>query len=242
MPYGGWVAVTGASRGTGALVAVELAKAGYDLVVGYREKARRAENVAAEVRALGRRAVVARGDLATADGRREFADAIGNERLAGLVLNASGGLEPGMAPDYPMVVNNEAQVALVSLLLPRLEGGGRVVFVTSHYAHSYPDVEILIPGYHPVAESKNAGERAVRELLLELTRRDVRLVVATADILEDSAMIRILTRANPDLMRRQGAGKVLPTVAEFAVTIVQGIVDDTLPTGTTLSCEPSRPQ
>ena len=240
MAQGGWVAVTGASRGTGALVAVELAKAGYDIVVGYREKARRAENVAAEVRALGRRAVVARGDLATADGRREFAGAIESERLAGLVLNASGGLEPGRAPDYPMVVNNEAQVALVQLLLPRLEGGGRIVFVTSHYAHGYPDVEILVPGYAPVAESKNAGERAVRAMLPELTRRDVRLVVATADILEDSAMVKILDRAHPGMIDRQGAGKVLPTVAEFAVTVAQGIADDTLPTGTTLSCEPRR--
>jgi NAD(P)-dependent dehydrogenase (short-subunit alcohol dehydrogenase family) len=240
MPQGGWVAVTGASRGTGALVAVELAKAGYDVVVGYREKARRAESVATQVRALGRRAVVAPGDIATAAGRREFAAAIESERLAGLVLNASGGLEPGMAPDYPMVVNNEAQVALARLLLPRLVGGGRIVFVTSHYAHGYPDVRIFIPGYAPVAESKNAGERAVRAMLPELTRQDVRLVVATADILEDSTMVRILTRANPELMRHQGAGKVLPTVAEFAVTVAQGIADDTLPTGSTLSCEPTR--
>jgi 3-oxoacyl-[acyl-carrier protein] reductase len=239
MADGGWVAVTGASRGTGALVAVELAKAGYDIVVGYREKARRAENVARQVRALGRQARPAPGDISTPPGRTEFARAIEGERLAGLVLNASGGLEPGRAPDYPMIVNHEAQVELVTLLLPRLTGGGRIVFVTSHYAHGYPDVEIVVPGYAPVAESKNAGERALRARLPELAAHDVRLVVATADMLEDSMMLRVLDRASPGSIERQRAGRQLPTVAEFAATIAQGITDDTLTTGTTLSCEPA---
>ena len=42
--------VTGASRGIGAAVALALASRGADVVVNYREKARRAEEVAAAAR------------------------------------------------------------------------------------------------------------------------------------------------------------------------------------------------
>jgi NAD(P)-dependent dehydrogenase (short-subunit alcohol dehydrogenase family) len=56
--------VTGASRGIGAATALRAAEAGWDVVVNYSREAAAAEAVAARVRAQGRRALVARADVA----------------------------------------------------------------------------------------------------------------------------------------------------------------------------------
>ena len=56
--------VTGANRGIGRGCAVELARAGADIAVNYRSHAEEAEEVAAAIRALGRRAIVIQADVA----------------------------------------------------------------------------------------------------------------------------------------------------------------------------------
>src|SRR4051794_24795457 len=55
--------VTGASRGIGGAVARLLAARGADVVINYRNKSPRAEEVAAAVRAAGRRALLAQADI-----------------------------------------------------------------------------------------------------------------------------------------------------------------------------------
>jgi NAD(P)-dependent dehydrogenase (short-subunit alcohol dehydrogenase family) len=56
--------VTGGSRGIGAAAAVLAARAGWDVAINYTRDATAAEAVAAEVRALGRRAMVVQADVA----------------------------------------------------------------------------------------------------------------------------------------------------------------------------------
>lgn len=56
--------VTGGSRGIGAATAVRAARAGWDVAINYTRDATAAEAVAAEVRALGRRAMVVQADVA----------------------------------------------------------------------------------------------------------------------------------------------------------------------------------
>jgi NAD(P)-dependent dehydrogenase (short-subunit alcohol dehydrogenase family) len=56
--------VTGGSRGIGAATAVLAARASWDVAINYTRDATAAEAVAAEVRALGRRAMVVQADVA----------------------------------------------------------------------------------------------------------------------------------------------------------------------------------
>ncbi len=68
--------VTGSSSGIGAASAVELARAGADVVVNHRDSRVEAEETAEQVEALGRRAVVIQADVSKeADVVRVFADA-----------------------------------------------------------------------------------------------------------------------------------------------------------------------
>ena len=55
--------VTGGSRGIGAATALALAERGYDVLISYRNKAARAEDVVARVCALGRRALAVSADI-----------------------------------------------------------------------------------------------------------------------------------------------------------------------------------
>ncbi|MBZ0127683.1 MAG: SDR family oxidoreductase [Rhodobacteraceae bacterium] len=84
------VLITGASSGIGAATAVAAAEAGYDVAITFRTNRAGAEDTAAKVRALGRRAVVIRADLSNPEDIEELFDRIDAEfdELDVLVNNA----------------------------------------------------------------------------------------------------------------------------------------------------------
>ncbi len=83
--------VTGGGQRIGREIALTLAKAGFDVAIHHRKSADKAEAVAAEVRALGRRSVTVKADLMREDEVRglvgQAAEALGP--VAVLVNNAS---------------------------------------------------------------------------------------------------------------------------------------------------------
>ena len=99
--------VTGASRGIGAATALKLAQRGYDVALNFRNKAPRAEQVAQEIAALGRSALLAKADITIESEVAAMMSLIGSKfgHLDALILNASGGLESGKAEDYAMTLN-----------------------------------------------------------------------------------------------------------------------------------------
>jgi NAD(P)-dependent dehydrogenase (short-subunit alcohol dehydrogenase family) len=64
MPHRGAALVTGAARRIGRALALAAAQAGYDVAVHHRDSAEDAEATAADIRALGRKAMVIASDLA----------------------------------------------------------------------------------------------------------------------------------------------------------------------------------
>ncbi|WP_159498813.1 SDR family oxidoreductase [Microbacterium sp. 18062] len=219
--------VTGSSRGIGADTVRYFAQAGANVVINFRNKAPRAEKLAAELRELGVQTLVVGADLTDPDSVRAlFAEV---ERVFGsldvLVLNASGGMESGMAEDYALRLNRDAQVNVLESALPLLGDDARVVFVTSHQAHFIRTTPTM-PEYEPVARSKRAGEDALRERIPALSERGVELVVVSGDMIEGTITATLLERANPGAIasRREDAGK-LYNVAEFAAEVARAAVD-----------------
>src|SRR6185312_14104471 len=139
--------VTGGSRGIGRAVALRLARDGHDVAIGYASRADAAEAVAAEVRALGRRAMTAGADLADPAAADGLVDAV----EAGLgpldVLVANHGVNtPGRNVeeialeewDRLHAVNLRAPFLLCRRVLPGMveRGFGRIVLLSSVAAYT----------------------------------------------------------------------------------------------------------
>ncbi|MGE5333538.1 MAG: SDR family oxidoreductase [Nitrososphaerota archaeon] len=232
--------VTGGSRGIGAETAVALAGRGFDVVITFRNKAARAEEVVNRISATGHRATAVAADITGAgEPARVLGEvaAWGHGTLDLLVLNASGGLERELVaadPQYPQRINRDAQLALVEAALPLMPAGSTIVFVTSHWAHLYGHVAQL-PAYEAVAASKHAGEQALRAQQDTLAAAGIRLLVVTGDLIEGTITPKLLERVTPGLAgtRRTATGG-LPTAADMGLAIAQAATDPSLKTGQTV--------
>lgn len=228
--------VTGASRGIGATVSQMLAERGADIVINFRSKASRAEEIAANIRAIGRRAVLAQADITSESEVSEMMQTVKThyDRLDLLVLNASGGLEKNKPADYAMHLNLTAQEQLVDMAVPLMQTGGKVVFVTSHLAHFHgqkPGYDV----YEPVAASKYAGEQALRDRIPKLADKGITLAVVSGDLIEGTITPKLMERSTRGLIdeRRQQAG-TLPTIEDFAKAIADTCANSSLSSGTTV--------
>jgi len=219
--------VTGSSRGIGADTATYFAEAGASVVINYRNKEARAQKLVDKIVADGGSAFAVGADLTDPESVAAMFQTV-QDRLGGLdilVLNASGGMESGMEPDYATKLNRDAQVQLLNAALPLLQPGSRVVFVTSHQAHFIHGTPTM-PEYLPVALSKRAGEDALRELIPTMEQASIGFTVVSGDMIEGTITATLLERANPGAIssRRESAGK-LYNVAEFAAEVARAAVD-----------------
>jgi len=57
------VLISGASRGIGAAIALRLAREGADIVINYNNEEKRAQDVAQNVREMGRQALIIQADI-----------------------------------------------------------------------------------------------------------------------------------------------------------------------------------
>jgi NAD(P)-dependent dehydrogenase (short-subunit alcohol dehydrogenase family) len=171
--------VTGASRGLGLVIARVLARRGYGLVIGGRDR----EALAAAAAELSPQAPVVlpvAGDVTDTTVRANLIDAA--LQLGGLdvlVNNASelGGIGPLLNFDVPRFgrlfpVNVGAPMVLVQLAVPLLaERRGLVVNITSDAATA------AYPGWGPYGATKAALELLTRTLATELRGQGVSAVL-----------------------------------------------------------------
>jgi 3-oxoacyl-[acyl-carrier protein] reductase len=162
--------VTGASRGIGRAIAiaVALARAGADVAVNCHANEQAAQEVCAEIRAMGRRALAVPGDVARASGVKQMVEAIHRELgpITILVNNAGIGrmreIEEISEQDWDemLAVNLKAPFLVTQAVVPDMRAArwGRIIGLSSiaaqvggvvgpHYAASKAGVVGLMHYY-----------------------------------------------------------------------------------------------
>ena len=191
--YSGKVAlVTGSGRGIGRVIARQLAQYGADLVINYVHNQEPAEEIAAEIRAMGRDALVVRANI----GKMDSLDSLFKQiqahygRLDILVANAASGFNrPAMQQkesgwDHTLNVNARSFLFAAQRAVPLMEksGQGKIVAITS------PGAEYVMPEYVAVGASKAALNALVRYLAVELAPQHISVNAVSPGIVETDAL------------------------------------------------------
>ena len=168
--------VTGAARGIGAAIARQLAADGADVAITYENSAERAEALAADLRAQGRKAVAIRANAADPAAVRAAVDQTASE-LGGLDILINNAGVARMAPlaemslddiDTQIDVNVRGVFYTTQAALKHLTDGGRIVTVGSNVGLQVPFAGITV-----YAATKSALESFTRGLARELGSRKI---------------------------------------------------------------------
>jgi 3-oxoacyl-[acyl-carrier protein] reductase len=140
--------VTGGSRGIGAAIVLRLARDGADVAFSYSASKLRAEQVVAEVEALGRRAIAYQADQANRAQVQAFiAKAYETFGRVDILVNSAGVFVTGpigdpqtdyAALDHQLDVNVKGTVAAVRAAVPLLSDGGRIISIGTTGADHIP--------------------------------------------------------------------------------------------------------
>ena len=185
--------VTGGSRGLGRDMALQIAQRGADVVLTYHTKQDEAQEVVAQIEALGRQAVALQLDTANVSSFDAFAgevqnalEKMGREKFDFLVNNAGVGVGASFAEtteeqfDSMVNIHFKGVYFLTQKLLPLMNDGGRIVNVSSGLARFSFD------GYSAYGACKGAVETLTRYMAKELGPRGIAAnVVAPGAIATD---------------------------------------------------------
>ena len=168
--------VTGAARGIGAAIALKLAEDGADIAITYEKSAEKAEALAAEIRALGRKAIAIRADAASPTAVKAAVEQTVAE-LGGLdilVNNAGvggGGLVADQSLediDHLLNVNVRGVFLTTQAALAHIPDGGRIISIGSCLGD-----RVSFPGVTIYSATKSALESFNRGLARELGSRQI---------------------------------------------------------------------
>jgi len=219
--------VTGSSRGIGRAIALRFAADGADVVVHYRRNEADAHEVAAGVRAAGRRAAVVQADLGRiAEARRLVGDAVA--RLGQLDILVNNAAIEKRAPFWEVTEEDWDAVVTVDLKAAffvaqemtrhlRASGrAGRIINIGS--VHN----ETPLPGFAAYCASKGGLQMLTRTMAVELAGTDITVngiapgaieTEINRDVWTDPARRAALTSKIP--LRRMGQPSDVAAVAAF---------------------------
>ena len=133
--------VTGSSRGIGKGIALSLARAGADVVVNYVGSEQAANDVAAQIREMGRRALVVRADVSAAeDVRSLFAQIMATFGKLDILVNNAGTSQPRdifemTNEDWDRIIRTNLTSGMLcsraAMEIMREQRSGRIIFISS---------------------------------------------------------------------------------------------------------------
>jgi len=162
--------ITGSSRGIGSAIALELARAGADVVVHYAGRADKAQEIADQITAMGRSAQLIQADLTNPSACEGLIEKTGPVDI--LVLNASVQFRKKWDEitddlfDMQINCNLRSSLKLIQQAVPhmRKQHWGRIVTIGSvQEAKPHPDMLVY-------AASKAAQSTMVRSLAAQLAK------------------------------------------------------------------------
>jgi len=193
MSFAGKIAlVTGSGRGIGKAIALHFARQGADVVVNFFRNRAPAEDTAAAIEKMGRRALLVKADVGDLDDLdRLFAqieDAFGG--LDFFIHNAASGYNrPALEQkpkgwDWTMNINARSLLfaARRAVALMEKRGGGCIVSISS------PGANRVLPDYVVVGASKAAIESLTRYLAVELASKNITVNAVSPGIVETDAL------------------------------------------------------
>lgn len=207
--------VTGSSRGIGKRIAFKLAERGYDLVINYARNKEAALDTAAEIEALGRRALVIKANVGKLDKIQEMFQQIDEHygRLDVFINNAASGvLRPLMEIDekhwdWTMDINSKALLfcAQEAAKLMEKNGGGKIVSLSSIGSIRY------LKNYTAVGVSKAAVEALTRYLAVELAEKGISVNAVSGGAVDTDALTHFPNREEllADASARTPAGRIV---------------------------------
>jgi NAD(P)-dependent dehydrogenase (short-subunit alcohol dehydrogenase family) len=220
--------VTGGGRRIGRAIGLTLARAGFDVAIHYRSDAQEAEAVAAEIRALGRRAILVQADLTDEAQVRALVPAAvaGVGPLAVLVNNASvfeddrlGALDR-QSWDRHLETNLRAPIVLAETFAAQAPDGSAIVNLLDQRVLK-PD-----PRFFTYALTRNALWWATRTMAQSLAPR-----IRVNGVGPGPTLASI--HQTPEEFAAEAAGTLLqrPANPEAVAEAVRWLVDADLVTG-----------
>jgi len=193
LPFSGKTAlVTGSGRGIGHAIALHFARNGADVVVNFFRNRQPAEDTAAEIRKLGRQALLVKADVGDLDDLNRLFDETA-QAFGGLdifVHNAASGYNrPALEQkpkgwDWTMNINARSLLfaAQRAAALMEQRQGGCIVSITS------PGSSRVMPDYVVVGASKAAIESLTRYLAVEFSPRNIVVNAVSPGIVQTEAL------------------------------------------------------
>jgi enoyl-[acyl-carrier protein] reductase III len=167
--------VTGGSRGIGRAIVQRLARDGYDVAILYRRNEAEARAAAAEVEALGRRAILLQADLGDAAQVQAALDQLvaATDRVDVFVANAAATAFKSLLESKPHHVEKTYAItigsflAIVQRIASLMPDTGRIVTISGMDTHRY------VAGHGVLASAKSALETLTKYLAVELGPRGI---------------------------------------------------------------------
>ena len=198
--------VTGSGRGIGRAIALHFARQGADVVINFFRNRAPAEEVAEQVEALGRKALLVKANVGEIkDIERLFAET--KEEFGGLdifVSNAASGYNrPAMEQkvkgwDWTMDINARAFLFAAQQAVPLMEarGGGSIVAITS------PGGDRVLPEYVVVGASKAALNALTRYLGVELASKRIQVNAVSPGVVETDVLQHFSSFREDDILAK----------------------------------------
>uniref|UniRef100_A0A8H7K6L3 Ketoreductase domain-containing protein n=1 Tax=Bionectria ochroleuca TaxID=29856 RepID=A0A8H7K6L3_BIOOC len=181
--------VTGAGRGIGAEVALQLARCGANVVINYVKSVESAQKVAEQIKALGPDAVAIQADVSKVpETVRLFEEAVGHFGKLDIVFSNSGvvsfgHLEEVTEEEFDRVfgLNTRGQFFVAQQAYKHLGEGGRIILMSSNTALSFS-----VPRHSVYSGSKAAINAFVRVLAKDCGKKKITInAVAPGGIVTD---------------------------------------------------------